>query len=232
MNNDTDGGTVQESQASSLPTDDNNSSQEQIETQEKIEPSVPRSTYTRVSNDMHKYKKTTRELQNELAELKEAQLREKQEYKQLWEQSKADVDKWKSKATSNEDLFWNTQKFNDVSRVALETGLRPEAIKDLELLDLKEVVIEKTDTGRFEVHGVKEFVESVKKDRPYWFQTEQAPKVNSGGGGARPDTDGVLTPQQMALIDRKFKTGQISQTEYYEMYERYDNQSKNKKLLE
>jgi hypothetical protein len=182
--------------------------------------------HRRALDDMHRFKGRANELETRINELEEEKLREKENWKSLAERYKQDADKWKSEAENGKNLFANTQKFNAVKKVALEAGLLPEALDDLDLLNLEEVVVESTDQGRYAVHGVKEFVERLKTTKSHWFSKKQAPNVNSGGGTVRPDESTPLTPADVYQAEREMKQGKITREQYQGIYQRYCTQDK------
>jgi hypothetical protein len=182
--------------------------------------------HRRALDDMHRFKSKATELETKVGELEEEKLREKENWKSLAERYKTDADKWKTEAENGKDLFTNTQKYNAVKKVALESGLLPEALDDLDLLNLEEVVVESTDQNRFAVHGVKEFVERLKQTKTHWFSKKQAPNVNSGGGTVKPDEGTPLSPADVYQAEREMKLGKMSREQYQNIYTRYCNQGK------
>jgi hypothetical protein len=180
--------------------------------------------HRRALDDMHRYKTEANELKTRNSELEEEKLREKENWKSLAERYKTDADKYKAEAENGKSLFANTQKFNAVKKVALESGLLPEALDDLDLLNLDEVVVESTDHGRYAVHGVKEFVETLKQTKNHWFVKKQAPNVNSGGGTVKPDEGQPLSPSDVINAEKQYKLGKISREQYTDIYSRYCGQ--------
>lgn len=187
---------------------------------------VAKSAYDQVSNDMHKYKNRVRELEAAQNQLETDRLKEKEEYKTLYEKSQEEANKWKKEAESGQALFSNTQKYEAVKRHAVQAGILDEAVDDLEMLDLEGVEIETTNKGRFTVRGAKEFVDSLKTKKPYWFKSVKAPKINPGGGGAKPTEKGDLTASDVYEAERQYKAGKITQKQYYELHQRYLSQRK------
>lgn len=187
---------------------------------------VSKTAYDQVSNDMHKYKNRVRELEAAQNQLETDRLKEKEEYKTLYEKSQEELNKWKKEAETGKVLFSDTQKYEAVKRHAVQAGILDEAVDDLELIDLDGVEIETTDKGRYVVRGAKEFVDSLKTKKPYWFKSTKAPKINSGGGSAKPVKEGDLTAQDVYEAERAFKAGKITQKQYHETHQRYLSQRK------
>jgi len=181
--------------------------------------------HKRAIDDMLDKKARLKEAEEKIAELERGKLQEKEEYKTLYEQTKADVDKWKTEAENGKKLFKHTQKYNAVKKAALESGMLPEALDDLDLLDLDSIVVETTDAGRYAVHGVKEFVEKLKTNKAHWFKKADGPTVDSGGGGAPPKEPGPVTAQDVIKAERQWRMGKITEAEYHEIYTKYAGQT-------
>ena len=103
----------------------------------------------------------------------------------------------------------------------MKQGIRPEAVNDLQFLDLSEVQIETTDTGRVNIIGEDKFIERTKTLRPHWFGTTAAPNVNTA-------TPGIVPGQQITLADvtaaekEAKKTGDRSK--YMQLVSQYQKQ--------
>jgi len=158
--------------------------------------------HKRVLDDMHKYKKAVQEQSEKLAEFETKLLEKDQDWKKIAEKYKADAESYKKDLTETKSAFVRTQKFNEVQAKALAAGLRPEAIDDLERIDLDAIEVEVTNTGRMSLNGVDDLVESLKKTKSYWFKTPKAPTVN-GGGANGTDGDIKLTPSYMFELEKK-----------------------------
>ena len=142
--------------------------------------------YEEVRGDMFKYKNELRVLQEEreslLAEkrkMEEMSLKEQQKYKELYERKEQEAGELKSKLTSVSEAIVEDKKFRALEKEALNLGLRSEALNDLRNLDTSSVIVESNDNGNVSVLGAKEFVESLKRERGFWFSDNTAPKVNN-----------------------------------------------------
>jgi len=180
------------------------------ENNKKVENSVETITYVehkkgidKVLSDMHKFKSELKDMKAEKEKLETEKLKETENYKTLYEREKERADKSDVDAKENRDAYFTTQKFDAVKNCAIEAGLRPEAAKDLELLNLDDVVIEKTDQGRFSLLGVKTKVEAIKKQRPHWFRSANPPNIDTRGGAPGGTDDKELTADYMSELQTK-----------------------------
>jgi TolA-binding protein len=96
-------------------------------------------------------------------------LRESNDWKTLYERKEQEAKEAAEKLNSFESTLTNTAKFSAVREAALRAGIRQEAISDLELVDFKDVIVERSPTGRIEVRGHESAVERLKTLKPHWF---------------------------------------------------------------
>jgi hypothetical protein len=141
----------------------------------------------RFNHDLMKYKNAAKESQKRESELmaklqaiEEQSLKEKEDYKGLFERVSAERDQFKQAVDERDQVFLNDKKFQAIERECIKRGIRPEALDDLRHLDHSSVIVETTSEGRYNSLGHAEFAENLKKTRPYWFQTQGAPNVNTG----------------------------------------------------
>ncbi len=167
------------------------------QTQPEQETQEPKSDVTETfKRDMIRYKmernqerEEKAQLMQKVKELEEQRLSEIGDYKKLWENEK---NLRVQKEQENEQIYSGysrEKKFAAVEREALKLGIRPEALEDLSLMELDSVIVEGTTTGRTNVLGAEEFVQSLKQKRPYWFATGKMPHLDTGNPGmAEPKT--------------------------------------------
>lgn len=102
---------------------------------------------------------------------------------------------------------------------ALQAGLRPEAIDDLEALELDLVDVESTSKGRLNVLGVDEQIKKLQKAKPHWFGGKTAPKLNAGNprvNGGGDDGDGAgITMEAVRALEKKARTGTVADKQAY-----------------
>ena len=213
-----------EADGGATPDNNPNDTSTDQEQDREIVKTVSLKNHRRVLDDMHSFKKRAVGAEEELNAIKEERLRESEDWKQLSEKHKSDADKWKHDAESNKSLYENTQKYNAVKKQALSLGLLPEAIDDLDLLDLADVRIETTDAGRYRVEGAKDYAENLKKAKPYWFKKMQAPTIDGGGGNNIPNDGEMVTASDVNRAEDLWKLGKISRVKFEEVFNKYRHQ--------
>lgn len=165
---------------------------------------VPLEDHKRAVDDAVKNKKLLKDAEARLNAIETERLREKEDFKGLADRTIKERDELKEQLTKSQSTFAETLKFNRVREAALKAGIRPEAMDDLESLDLNEIEVETTSSGRFSVRGADAFVENLKKKKSFWFQDPKAPKFNSGGGNPPPDgDDGKMDENKLWALEKK-----------------------------
>jgi hypothetical protein len=191
---------------------------------------VPLDVHKKTLDELHATRSKTKELEDRLSKFETDQLTQQNNFKGLYERTKADLEKERERTQNLNKWAVNTQRFNEVKSLALQQGLLPKAVTDLERLEEinEDVAVEVTSNGRFIVSGAESYVEKLKADRPHWFKTGGVPKVNSGGGGAPPGKSKELSPQDVLKAETDYKRGKIGKSDYEDVYRRFV-QSKNQK---
>lgn len=187
--------------------------------------------HQRALTDLHSFKQKTRELEEKLGNIESDRLREKNDFETLYKNEKAKREQVEGDLKKMTNWTLHTQKFNAVKAEAVAAGLRKEAIPDLELLDLDDVKVETTDSGRFIVEGAKEKVEKLKATKGYWFQAGPPPTVNAGGtgaGGGEAPKSGLTKIEDVVKAERDFKAGRLSQAEYHRIHKKYCDENPRK----
>lgn len=183
--------------------------------------------HQRALADMHRFKRERADLETKLGDAESKTLREKEDFKGLYEREKVERERLAEENKKLTRFTVNTHRFNEVLREAKKEGLKNE--RDLELVDLEDVDVEATSSGRFLVKNASDKVQRLKSERPHWFGTTPAPTVNGGGGGspsnANPGGEKKLTANDVAEAGRKAKRGQISKDEYHRIYRAYAQQN-------
>jgi hypothetical protein len=137
----------------------------------------------------------------EVERMRVAQLTEKENYKELWEHSE---EKRKQAEARNADInksLSTNAKLDAIRKEALKAGIDERALDDLDMLDTSMLEIETTSMGRHQVHGAKEFVETLKEQRGHWFPTNKAPNL----GKNLPDgayTEKKYTPSELLKLEK------------------------------
>jgi hypothetical protein len=176
------------------------------------EPQISKADHDRAIRDLHKFKDRAREaadqvsaLQAQIDDLKAQGLREKDDYKALYEQTKQ---KLTEAEQANERLKQNviySERYRAALPALQAAGLNADATKLLDYADLNELEVE-NQGGRFAVSGVELFVDKFKADHPYAFRTPTPANVNAGGVNP-PPTRGPqkMTAERLFEIERECK---------------------------
>lgn len=198
--------------------------------EEGSEKKIPLTQYKKALDDMQAARKELAKLKEQVEEIEATKLRETNDFKSLYEQAKEKLQAAKGENDKLKSAFIQTQKFNAVKNAALKAGLRNE--EDLDLLDLSGVevdMIQGTNGVRFEPRGVDEFISGLKESREHWFKPTDPPKTNPAvPGGARQSATGKITPQDVAMKEREWKSGKIKYQEYVDYHTQYVKQLQSK----
>lgn len=171
---------------------------------------VPREELERVMKDMHKFKSSYKELQEQFARQKTDELKKREEWQQVAEMKEKEAHDFRTRYESLQESLVNDRKFNAVREKALAAGIRQEALQDLELLDFDEVAIETTSTGRVNVIGADKAIQRLKTTRPYWFGRKTA--------GVNTDSPSVQGAQKITYEDIMKAEKKAKESGDYEPY--------------
>lgn len=144
----------------------------------------------RVQQDMLRYKQEfkaaeerNQKLQNEIKAMEERSLAEKSNYKELYERKNEELNALRSERDNDQTVFFNSIKNSEIEKEAIKVGIRAEALEDVRRMSQDGVITETTSTGHVNVLGAKEFVDGLKQTRPFWFNNQGPPAVNTGNPG-------------------------------------------------
>lgn len=188
--------------------------------------------HKRALDDMHGFKSQVKTLQEKIDAIESKKLEEGNQYKTLWETEKKKREDAEAETNKTIGYMKNSVRHGEVKAAAVASGLRKEALADLDLLDMNDVPVEVTSTGRFIVNGAQEKVDRIKADKPHWFTLANPPGINPGGAGAPPagagagGAGGKVTVAQVAQAEMDWKRGKIQKADYEKIYRQYckDNQ--------
>lgn len=145
---------------------------------------VPKSAYEEVMNDLHSYKSKYKELNDKLSSfeaekenLKVKSLKDKEEWQKLAEVREREAEDLKKKLEATSKSTSNYFKRAEVRQQALKAGIKENAIDDIDLLSLDDVIVETTSTGKVNVLGADKFVDRLRATKPHWFTDKTDPKV-------------------------------------------------------
>lgn len=166
----------------------------------KADEVVPVKAYEEVKNDMLKFKQQLRTIEKEKEELSKrakelelAGLRAKEDYKAMYEDAEkraADAD---AKFKQSQRAIIDDKKLFAMRSELQRLGMIDQALGDVErMIDLEDVEVEFTSSGRVNVLNAKDLAERFKAQRPFLFQQASGPKVNT-------QTPGVISPSTVSM---------------------------------
>lgn len=176
---------------------------------------VPAETVTREAHDkaladMHKYKKEAKELREREEKAKTDKLKADNQWKELAEANEKKAKEADERSEKLQNSYLSDRKFNAARAACEKLGLRPEAVEDLDALDLGEITVESTSTGKINLLGAEKFAERLKTTKPHWFSDKEGPNVNTGSTRVR-DSNGPVTAQQILKAEAEGrKSGDMS----------------------
>lgn len=150
---------------------------------------VSRADHQRALADLHRFKSKAKETEDALAAVKKeirdlkAAAEKPDDFKTKYERLLEEQQELKGERDSLKSSVVLAERHRAVLPELTKAGFREDAAELLELLDMGDLEVEVTSTGRFLVHGVSDFVETAKKKFPYAFSRPPVRGVNGGGGG-------------------------------------------------
>ncbi len=183
---------------------------------------VSRADHDRALADLHKYKKAAAEATKKEKDAETARLKESNDWKTLAETREAEAKEATEKAERIQSSYIGDRKFNAIKAKCDALGLRPEAVSDLESLDLADIAIETTSTGKINVLGADKFASALKAKKPHWFDAKAAPRVNTNGTRVLDSSDAITAKDLLAAEAEGKKSGDM--TKYYDAHKKYQQQ--------
>jgi hypothetical protein len=169
---------------------------EVIEPQAPVEPigeAASKEALERYKSDMFKYKASNDKLKKELEDIRNSQLKANKNWEQYGKEQETKASIAEERLQMVEQTYLQERKNSVLNSVAVRAGMI-----DLELLgvlDMPEVQVETTSSGKIIVHGAEAAIQSLKSRKPHLFQSK-APSIN-------PQTPEVLPSQsgKTSIID-------------------------------
>lgn len=184
---------------------------------------VTRDAYERMQADLVRHKEEARKLREEREADATRKLKEANQFKELAERYETENKTLKEENHRIKSSVLEERRYSTVREAAKKLGLRAEAVSDLEGLDLSEVSIETTSTGKINVLGADKFAERLKTVKPHWFSAGNAGSVNSStprAGDSDAASGGAVTTQDLIAAEREGrKSGDMSK--YHDLHKRF-----------
>lgn len=178
--------------------------------QPKVETESPRmvdkSQLDHALKDLHRFKDEAKQLKEQLENLNKEKLKASNDWKTLAELNEQKAKDAEAKVQALTQATVYDRKMNAVVAALRAKGLRKEAEIDVEALDLSEIQVETTNTGRINILNAEEFAERQKTIRPHWFAA-QAPKVNADSPTVMTGGGKVTVEEISKEFDKAQKSG-------------------------
>ena len=196
------------------------------ETQQKT---VSWEDHQRALADLNKFKTRFQKLETEQKTKQDQELKQREQWKTLAEQKEQEAKRLQGELESVKDSFLNEKKFGSLREEALRLGLRQEAVGDLETLDLSEMQVETTSTGRINILNAKMFAEKIKAIKPHWFQ-QQSTVINASNPRVVDNGNSVVTAKDVFTAETAYRKSQSSEDlkRYKDLVLKFQTQSRSK----
>lgn len=157
----------------------------------------------RLRSENAKFKKETEARTKADEKAKADKLKAENKFKELADENEKKALEATQRAERIENSYLTDRKFNAVRTAAEKLGLRVEAVADLEGLDLDDIQVETTSTGKINVLNADKFASRLKTQKPHWFQDPKATKVNSNGQRVVDDSSdtGEMTGSKLLKLE-------------------------------
>lgn len=183
---------------------------------------VSRADHERAVADMHKFKKEAEKARQEKKEAAEARMKDQNQWKEIAEAKENEAKEARAEAEQIKISYLGEKKFNAVRSKCEALGIRPEAISDLEALDLADIAVETTSTGKINILGADKFATRLKATKPHWLSDKAAPKVNTNGQRVLDTGDAITARDLLKLETEAKKSGDSSK--YHEAFKKFQQQ--------
>lgn len=189
---------------------------------------VSKADLERALKDLHKYKAQVQEFKEKSEQEKIQRMKEQNQWREIAEAKEREALEFKKQATEVQQSYLNEKKYAALSSACSQLGLRPEAVSDLELIDLSAVQIETTSTGKINVLGADKVAEQLKRQKPHWFSEPKPPLVNSSGQRVH-DQSGTITYDMLMTAEKEAqKSGDMSK--YAALHKQFQQQQQRLRL--
>lgn len=174
---------------------------------------VSKEAYEQVKSDMHKFKTQYKEkddqllqMQSKIEQLETTSLKERKNYKELYERAKEKETEAVKEATSIKQSYLENRRLSEIEKVAIAQGMDEISLELLRsgAFDTSSVITETTSTGRVNVLGADDLVEGLKKKfGTRLFPSGKAPIINSENPNNLNLQDQPLTSKDLLALQSK-----------------------------
>lgn len=172
-------------------------------------PSIPdgfvsQDVFERTKKDMFKYKEEAEKAKKLMDEQRLQRLKETQNWEAVAKEKEQEAESERLRRQTLESSIIQHQKFMALKTEALKQNMHPSSIDDLELLDLPEVTVETTSTGKILVQGAERAIAGLKTLRPHWFK-QNAPSINPNTPETLQVNPNKMTLEELKKIEQEYK---------------------------
>ncbi len=180
--------------------------------------------YEHVMSDLHKFKNSTKSLEEKIKALESEKLKATQDWKSIAELKEQEANEAQAKLTGLKTTILEDKKFSYIKDAALKAGADPRALDLIRKMSFPEVQMSHNvgEDGKIievSVLGAEKAIERLKTQQPFLFNSMKAPNVNSSSptveGG-----DKEITVADLIAAEKKDKKL------YAEMLTKYNKQKR------
>jgi hypothetical protein len=176
----------------------------------------------KMSRELARLKQEREELVNKLKQKEVQELKAKEDWQSIASQYEQEANDYKKRYSELRENLILDKKLSDLKTKALTYNIRKEAIDDLEMLDLSELQVETTNTGRLNVLGTESVLSRLKIQKPHWFNSQ---KSNLNTEHPSLNSDSKLTLKDLREAEVKAKSSR-DYSDYNKKVLQFKNQNK------
>jgi hypothetical protein len=183
---------------------------------------VSQEVFERQKKDLFKYKEEASNHKKALDEQRLARLKETQNWEAVAKEKEQEAESEKQRRQTLESSIIQHQKFSALKTEALKQNMHPSSLEDLELLDLPEINVETTSTGKILVTGADRAIAGLKALRPHWFK-QNTPSINPQAPETHQVNPNNITLADLEKLEKAYKLNpiQVNKDAYYNAIQRF-----------
>lgn len=185
---------------------------------------VSQDVFERTKKDMFKYKQDAENAKKLMDEQRLQRLKETQNWEAIAKEKEQEAVEERNRRQTLESSIVQHQKFMALKNEALKQNMHPNSLDDLELLDLPEVSVETTSTGKILVTGADRAIANLKTLRPHWFK-QNAPSINPATPETIQTNQSSITIADLAKLEAEYKKNptQANKQAYFLAIQKFKN---------
>jgi len=156
----------------------------------------------KLKSELSRIQKEYEDLQNQMKQKDIKEMKAKEDWQNLASQYEQEANEYKERYTQLQKNLIYDKKVSDLKTKALQYNLRKEALDDLDMLDLSDIQVETTSTGRINVLGTDDVLKRLKVSKPHWFQSQ---KTNFNTQTPTATNQGKITFKDLKEAETKAK---------------------------